>query len=511
MGDDPDVASNTTGEATEQGVPDLVGRIAKGGGIGFVGRIGSKFLGVLLQVVLTRFLGPSDYGKYVLGLSVAKLTQRFAQLGLGQGAIRFGSVESSGEGESRLAEFVFLSFVASALSGVGIAAILYVFASPLASLAFDDPAMARVLRLFSLAIPFYVLLELCASYFQAFERIDSQQLLTSGIRPVVNILLVAGAFSLGFRLSGAIGAFLAAGMVSSAVGLYILFRIHDAPFIVGRVADRSDVLVRLLRYSLPMMFIAMSFDIAMRADRLMLGMFIGSESVGIYNVAAMVSLQFGVVISSLITIFKPIIAPVAANGEYERIPPLYNTVKKWASYGTLGLFVVTVLFADVILSVFGESYVASREILYLLPVVYVAGALFGPCSALLTMTDRLKIEMGNGVLLVVLNVVLNVLFIPTYGGLGAALAVVVAGVVTNLAQVGAVYHIFGFHPFDRDHVGFIGVTAIVAIGTVFWGTSLPLLQRALVCVVLLVVLAALFYRQRESAERAMFDRVFDSW
>jgi O-antigen/teichoic acid export membrane protein len=170
------------------------------------------------------------------------------------------------------------------------------------------------------------------------------------------------------------------------------------------------------------------------------------------------------------------------------------------------MFVVIASYPEPILGIFGESFTQGRAVLYVLPLMYVAGALTGPCSAVLTMAGHQRVELLNGVLLVSLNIVLNLLLIPIYGALGAAIAVVIAGTVTNVVQVSLVYTFYGFHPFDRAHRWFVGIAAFVGGSAIFLGMRLGLLGRTLVCVTLLAFLGGLFYLQLDSDERALLRR-----
>ena len=194
-------------ESRDASDDSLVGQLAAGAGAGVVGRLGSKALSLVLEILLTQFLGPSRYGLYVLGKSVARIAQRFAQLGLTEGAVRYGSIHYESDDEDALANTLTASLALSAGAGILAAVLVFGLADPLAEAVFDDPALADPLRWFAAAIPFYVLLEVVAAYFRAFKRIDREQLLTSALRPVANLALVGGAFLLGYRLAGAVAGF----------------------------------------------------------------------------------------------------------------------------------------------------------------------------------------------------------------------------------------------------------------------------------------------------------------
>jgi O-antigen/teichoic acid export membrane protein len=488
---------------------DLVSQLARGTGVGFVGRVGGKALGLVLEALLTRVLGPTVYGLYVLGRSVMSIGRLFATLGLKQGAVRFGSIQYENDDE-RLTETIAISLTVSLLSGLVVATAVFLLADRIARTVFGDPSLAPALELFALSLPFYVLLDVIASYLQALKRIDVQQFLQNVLRPIGNLLFIGTAFVLGFRLAGAIGGFLLTGVVSVAVGLYLLSR-QGVGLVPSGASVSRETAVELLTFSVPMMFVSMSYQVSTHADRLMLGMFRDAQSVGIYNVAAIIALQFAIVHMSLLAIVKPLIADTFSNDDdTARLSFLYNTVKKWSTYGTLVLFVITALYAQTILSVFGSAYTESYVILYVLPLRYVGGSLFGPTGSLLAMTGREKIELLNGLALVSLNIVLNLVLIPPFGPLGAAIAVVSATVVVNAAETVFIRRIYGFHPFDTEHIVLMTVTMGVVITSVWIGTTGSLVERTIACLLTLTGCTVLFYRQINPSERGLFGRAIDS-
>jgi O-antigen/teichoic acid export membrane protein len=68
------------------------------------------------------------------------------------------------------------------------------------------------------------------------------------------------------------------------------------------------------------------------------------------------------------------------------------------------------------------------------------------------MTGRQNLELVNSIGLVLLSVVLNLLLIPQYGVVGAAISAGSSSVLINLLRVFETYFIYGMIPFSQKMV-----------------------------------------------------------
>ena len=92
-----------------------------------------------------------------------------------------------------------------------------------------------------------------------------------------------------------------------------------------------------------------------------------------------------------------------------------------------------VFFGEWILTTFfGEKFVASYPILLILVAAQFINAVFGIVGVLLNMTHFERSTLWGVFWGAVVNVILSVILVPTYGGVGAALAVVISTVTWNL-------------------------------------------------------------------------------
>ena len=166
--------------------------------------------------------------------------------------------------------------------------------------------------------------------------------------------------------------------------------------------------------------------IYMRIDQVMLGEMLGNEEVGIYSAAVRLA-EVWLFIPQIIfsSVFPSIVEAKAKSEElfYERLQKLYN-VMVLVNY--LLLVPVTIMAKPLVVATFGVAYARAGLML----AVLVWGNMFSSLelarSSFLTTMNWTRINFATIFLGAVLNVILNYLLIPHYGGMGAAFASCIA-------------------------------------------------------------------------------------
>jgi len=70
-------------------------KLARSGGISFVGSAAGRLLWLLTQVIVARFLGVEVFGLFILGLVAIKLAEIIARFGLLRGIFQADTVANS--------------------------------------------------------------------------------------------------------------------------------------------------------------------------------------------------------------------------------------------------------------------------------------------------------------------------------------------------------------------------------------------------------------------------------
>lgn len=226
-------------------------------------------IGLVLTVFLTRVLGPSDYGLFVLVSAVVFWIERaivslFRRPGL---RLLVDSAEPGAVG-------ALVSW--QVLTGAGCAALLVLGADAAARL-LGDPDLAPLLRLFALDVPFY-----CAARGYRTAMVSrlryGERAQSSAVGLVLRLALVLSLVSAGFGVTGAIGGFLGASVAET---LYGVRRVG-----LPRMLPRPSWLAGFWRQAGPLAAAAVAVGLYQNLDLLLLGpLGTESEAIGSYGAA----------------------------------------------------------------------------------------------------------------------------------------------------------------------------------------------------------------------------------
>jgi O-antigen/teichoic acid export membrane protein len=267
----------------------------------------------------------------------------------------------------------------------------------------------------------------------------------------------------------------------------------------------------LVRYSVPTA-LAGTVGVTMTwLDRLLVGYYLPTESVGWYQVAAQTSGAFAVVLGAFIAIFAPMIAGLLERQERDRLQELFRVATKWGVLAVLPGALLCLLFAEQsLIAIFGVDYLPARTPLVILVVGQLVTAATGAVGYVLMMGGEERPWLWLSLAALAGDAVLNVLLIPPFGLAGAAWATTISVGSLFLAGLWLVRRRLQLWPYDRRFVG-VAVTAalVFAAGAMLRGVDLsPLAAVALAAIVAcLVTLAGWRAFCFEDADRLLFERL----
>jgi len=487
--------------------------IAKGGAFVLLGSLVGKGIKFVTEVVLGRTLGPDGYGVYVLGLSVLMILRHFSSMGLKTGTLRFGAGYFASKEYSKFRGF--LKFALWLVIGGGLAVGLgLVFSGGyLANRVFNDARLRTVFYLVAIGLPAYGAMWVVTEAIRAQKKIGLYTGLEHVGQPLIFLILVGGGVLFGLTSGFTVAAFIISLAVVAFVGLILVLR--TSPFqnkleLPKKSLDYEPS--RWLKYSVPLVIVGVSYMLLHETDRVMLGYFLGTKSVGLYNAAARLAYLSEIFINSFAGIFSPLAAGFHHTGELGKIRFLLVTTTRWTLILTLPLVGLLVIFPRFFLGWFGPEYKLAAFPLMFLAIAYLTSAGTGNTGALLKMVDRQNVEVINTIGTALLNIVLNILLIPIYGIMGAAIATGVSIMVIQLVKLIEVKIFLGFTPYELNFLkpilaSLVSGSVILVIKNFIDISSLKFtvlfIAIFILCYILLLVLFGI-----EKEERALFKHIW---
>ncbi|QSV64650.1 MAG: flippase [Dolichospermum sp. DL01] len=214
-----------------------------------------------------------------------------------------------------------------------------------------------------------------------------------------------------------------------AIGLIISYKVRGySPWLWPW---SSPLAKTLLKESWPLILSGVTIMIYMRIDQIMLGQMIGDKAVGLYSAATRISEVWYFIPMAMASSVSPAIYATKEVSEslyYRRIGQFLRLLS-WLS---IVLAVpMSFLSGTIITVLFGKSYEASASIL----AIHIWASLFvfmGVGTSSWFIAEGLtQFALRRTIMGAITNVFLNIFLIPTYGGVGAAIATVISQAVAS--------------------------------------------------------------------------------
>ncbi len=378
-----------------------------------------RFLGQLITVaaliLLSRHLGPREFGLYSVLYSIIVFFAVPLNVGLNHIIIR--------EANTRRTE-TDLIFRA----GYGLRLILALLSAIGAMIVMPLMKISGVSGIIIITVVLSLFFSLWQSSFrlvfeapfEANQRMDLSSAVNLGGRFAILGLLIVGTLY-GAGLAGIIVLQTIGEII--ATGLFIVaLWFAQYPFIP--LFNKKEMLFQF-KEALPLIIVDLLIIIQTRTDILLLKTLCDDTTVGLFTPPSRLVEALILIPTVLITVSLPVMSQLAKEDRQNFEVLFRRLLKLLLSIGIISAILITFLSNIIIQLMFGEQYTYSSAILSVLvwttPLFFIVAG----WSSVLVVIGKQRwqfVVMGT---MAILNVILNILFIPKYSGVGAAWAKVI--------------------------------------------------------------------------------------
>jgi O-antigen/teichoic acid export membrane protein len=442
-----DDARTGSGQTAERSILET----ARGAGFlagGSFFELGCRFVMALL---LARTLGASSYGLYILAVSAASLFFGISLLGLDDAMVRYVAMLSGRKDEAGVRGTIEVGLGFAVPTGVLMGVGLYFAADPIATTVFHEPRLGRMLELVAVVVPFLTVSNVLAGAARGFRRMDYVALSENVVQSLARIVLL-GVFLLFGGLT-TVTAVVIFGLsdIASTVTLTLLLD----KYVHWRTLHRADArrdFGEIFKFAFPLWLSGLLRQFRSYLAALILGASGSAANVGIFAVVTNVNTVAHVCLLSIYVAVRPTLAQLHDRGDRHGLGEVYRAATRWSLALNIPFFLVTVLYPDAILGVFGHAFAAGATALIILSVAELVNAGTGVCGPIIDMTGHTKLKLVNSLVWTVLVVGGSAVMIPAWGVVGAATAAFLAVIVVNGLCVVEVWWIERLLPFDATFI-----------------------------------------------------------
>ena len=391
---------------------------------------------LLLRIVLGRELGPSGLGVYALVFTIYIFGMQFAAFGIGAALTKY--VAEFNDDLAKTKEYISSGMIGSVITGSAMGIILYLLSDTISTNIFNIPEMAYLLKITALCFPFIAINKAVLGALNGFRSMKAFAFIDIALNATVLLVSVFLVLILDMNIVGAVLGFV---IPTIFLGLIAIFFARSNLIFPNKTFLQNDILRNVLRFGFYVILGNSIGYIYTNIDSLMIGYYLNETDVGFYAVAAIFIQGITLIPSAIQRITSPIITKNHAKKEYGSIVKLLKSV-------TLKVFLISLLFSlflmaigkTLILTIFGEVFLPAYLPLIILLIGYTIYSTFMSIGAFYSSVGHVKLSYKISFVSAILNIVLNIAFIPKYGIIGAAIATSTSLVVLTLVHFVIIRH-----------------------------------------------------------------------
>jgi PST family polysaccharide transporter len=373
-------------------------------------------LGFAMSLLIARQLGPGSFGIYSFAVSLVALFAFLGQAGLEAILLR-ELVRDPGGTRANMSSSLLLRLAGAVLAGI--AAVALAIATASGELA-SAPLLVMILS-FSGVMQAGWIVEPWLQVHDEFRRAALAKIAAYAVAAALRLAALATDQPLVFLALATVSE---SALCALLLWLAALRRRGGGP---GRLSWPDPKHLRqMARLVAPMLLSALTVALYSRLDVFMLGVMIGPEAAGLYSAATLVSEGFYLLPTAVMAAAAPRLARLYVADHNAFAASLARLVRLLS---TAGLLIVggTLLAAPFVVPLlFGQDYAPADVILRIhiwsTWMVFVSTA----CDSWYVNRDLRHLYLAKTGLAALLNLVLNLLLIPYWQGVGAALATVLS-------------------------------------------------------------------------------------
>jgi len=473
-----------------------VERLARRGTASLLGAGFNSISSIVVVILVAQGLSQGSAGILFAGTSTFLIIEAIVLLGTDTALVRWLPAHrvAGRRGDIRLTLRISLLPVCLLATGGGVA--LFWAAPWVASVTMGDPgpddSMVDVLRVLALALPVATAHDAVLAATRGLGTMRPTVL----VENVGRLAIQAGAIFVVNMAGGGLVALTAAwaapylpALIGSALWLRLLMRpVPGAP--APATPDRGSVTRAFWGYAAPRAITRITQSALKRSDILLVAALSSASDAALYTAATRFIVFGQVLVQAVQQALSPHLSSLFAQKNRRAADAIFRAATAWSMVVSWPVYLLTAVFSPELMRVFGAGYEDAYPVVVVLSLTMLFATASGPVDAVLLMSGRSWASLLNNSVALVINIVLNILLIPSMGIQGAAYSWAVAIGVRNLLPLTQVRRNLGMWPVGRAST-YVAVGNLMCFGIIVGGSRL--LGVPLVVLVIATGLAALLY------------------
>ncbi|MFL2569726.1 MAG: flippase [Flavobacteriales bacterium] len=407
----------------------LVKKIVGQSAVYFLGTVISVIVGFFFKVYLSRVLGADALGIYSLGITTIGVLGIFLSFGYGNGLIRFISKYKATQNYNKLVSYLTNTSIINMCVVLPISYLFYFFPEIIADNILKTPKLKEYVPLFGLMMFVNSFLILAEQTIRGLQEVKKSTIINTFLRLPFKIGLVVVFFNWGWRLEGYIIAEVL-GSVLAFIFLIILIK-RLLPGLTDFKRDSFNNEEK--KYSLNLLITNSVLALGRHGDKIVLVYFLSTFELGIYSVTLTIAAFIPLVLTSVNSIFSPIISQLHSQNKLNDLAHYFQLSGRYIFLLSFPLMVFIFLFSKPIMSLFGNDFIQGSVLLSLIVIGQLINVSMGSVGLMLQMTGLEKPMRDISIVTSLISFLLYFILISKWGLVGLGVVYIFNILFQNIA------------------------------------------------------------------------------
>src|SRR3989338_523063 len=398
----------------------------KGAATVFIISILAAFLGYVARFILARNLTVEDFGLFYSVFAFLGMFGVFKSLGFDRALAKFIPEFMHNKNYNQIKSSIIYVSAIQLLTNTAVIIGIYLFSDYLSQNFFRSPQADIVLKIMAIAFFLDSFVLVLKFAFQGFKKMAY----FSGIDVVKMLIVIAvilAGIGMNYGILGPVAAYVIASIIAILVFGFILIKRIFQGFLKSKFIYEGKLMKEISRYSIFAMAAGAGMVILGYTDIILLTYFSGLTSVALYNVALPTAKVLMYFPRSIAGILLPLISELWAKKEKALIREGIESLYKYAIIIIMPLVFMILSFSDLLINLlFGKDYVAASNALKILSIGMIFAVLYVVNIDFFLGIGKPEINNIIVYSAALFNLVANIIMIPIWGIIGAAISTTIS-------------------------------------------------------------------------------------
>lgn len=464
--------------------------------------------GFVIHSVVGRILGPADYGRF--GLIVTLTTMVIMLIGNGIPTAMSKYISEIYDTNPRLVGVIKRQTIILQSILIGIITVIFYISAPLLAKILGDPTLASLFQISTLIIPLFAAASFYFSYYTGLHKFGIQSFLKVS-RSMFRIIFIIG-FAYFFGLKGSISGYIAAPASIFLLAFFIdKFKVskelkNSCKFgrneSISSEVEKSGVAVssltssndaafdwrKLINYAWQVILFFLAYELLISIDLyLVKGILRDDYLTGIYNASLTIGRIPYYIFYALAVILLPVISKTTSENNYRKTAKIISESLRLMLLLLVPIIILMSIYSRPIIKIFySDRYIGAAYPMSIL--VWGVGFLtvFYVFCFVMNGAGKVKKPMILSAIGLIINTALNYILIKRYGITGSAIATSISSAIVTFIMLYYIWKDFGVK------INLVGFSKMILAGGIMYAASLLFNRGELIFMLWSSILFALY-------------------